>query len=49
VKTYLHSIKSNYATTPIIEAHGGEIWAKNNDEQKKPGATFSFTLPLAAT
>ena len=28
----------------IIEAHGGRIWAKNNDDGK--GATFSFSLPL---
>ena len=28
----------------IIEAHGGNIWAKNNVDGK--GATFSFTLPL---
>ena len=29
----------------IIEAHGGAIWAVRNDG---PGATFCFTLPLAA-
>ena len=28
----------------IIEAHGGKIWAKNNDDGK--GATFSFSLPI---
>src|SRR5215469_9319181 len=38
-----------YISKSIIEAHGSKIWAKNNNEQKKPGATFSFTLPLAAT
>ena len=27
----------------IVEAHGGTIWAQNNDG---PGATFAFTLPL---
>jgi two-component system sensor histidine kinase VicK len=36
-----------YISKNIVEAHGGKIWAKNND-QKKPGATFCFTLPLAA-
>jgi len=28
----------------IIEAHGGEIWAKNN---KLGGVTITFTLPLS--
>jgi two-component system, OmpR family, sensor histidine kinase VicK len=38
-----------YISKSIIEAHGGKIWGENNNEQKKPGATFFFTLPLAAT
>jgi two-component system sensor histidine kinase KdpD len=29
----------------IIEAHGGEIWAKNN---KSGGVTITFTLPLSS-
>jgi two-component system, OmpR family, sensor histidine kinase VicK len=29
----------------IIEAHGGKIWAENNEEGEK-GATFAFSLPL---
>ena len=33
-----------YICKGIIEAHGGNIWAKNNVDGK--GATFSFTLPL---
>ncbi|AIF84178.1 signal transduction histidine kinase [Candidatus Nitrososphaera evergladensis SR1] len=35
----------------IVEAHGGRIWAENNKDNKdgERGATFSFTLPLAAT
>ncbi|MER5175961.1 MAG: HAMP domain-containing sensor histidine kinase [Candidatus Nitrosocosmicus sp.] len=28
----------------IVEAHGGNIWGKNNNDDK--GATFSFSLPL---
>jgi len=28
----------------IVEAHGGRIWAENNEQQ---GATFRFTLPVA--
>jgi signal transduction histidine kinase len=35
---------SLYISKRIIEAHGGEIWAKNNDDGK--GATFGFSLPL---
>src|SRR6185312_15519249 len=34
-----------YICKGIIEAHGGRIWAKNNDDGK--GATFSFSLPLS--
>lgn len=30
----------------IIEAHGGNIWAKNNYDEQDKGATFSFSLPL---
>jgi signal transduction histidine kinase len=33
-----------YISKNIIEAHGGQIWAKNNDDGK--GATFTFSLPL---
>ncbi|MGN6560506.1 MAG: sensor histidine kinase, partial [Candidatus Nitrosocosmicus sp.] len=28
----------------IVEAHGGRIWGKNNEDTR--GATFSFSLPL---
>jgi signal transduction histidine kinase len=30
----------------IIEAHGGRIWAENNREGEKRGATFTFSLPF---
>jgi signal transduction histidine kinase len=28
----------------IIEAHGGQLWAENNNDR---GAAFRFTLPIA--
>jgi signal transduction histidine kinase len=34
-----------YVSKSIVEAHGGKIWAENNNDGK--GATFTFTLPLA--
>jgi signal transduction histidine kinase len=33
-----------YISKSIVEAHGGKIWAKNNEEDK--GATFAFSVPL---
>ena len=35
-----------YISKNIIEAHGGKIWAQNNNGQGKHGAAFSFSLPL---
>jgi two-component system, OmpR family, sensor histidine kinase VicK len=35
-----------YISKNIIEAHGGKIWAQNNNGRGKSGATFSFSLPL---
>jgi signal transduction histidine kinase len=35
-----------FLSRSILEAHGGKIWAKNNNDEK--GSTFTFTLPLAA-
>jgi two-component system, OmpR family, sensor histidine kinase VicK len=37
-----------YISKSIIEAHGGKIWAKNNNDEKRPGAMFRFTLPLGS-
>jgi nitrogen-specific signal transduction histidine kinase len=34
-----------YISKNIIEAHGGRIWAENNQDGK--GANFTFTLPLS--
>jgi signal transduction histidine kinase len=38
-----------YISKSIIEAHGGKIWAQNNNAHGKSGATFSFSLPLYLT
>jgi len=35
-----------YVSKKIIEAHGGRIWAKNNQDGK--GVTFGFSLPVQA-
>ena len=35
-----------FVSRNIVEAHGGRIWAENNDDGK--GATFSFVIPKAA-
>ena len=37
-------IRNYELSKSIIEAHGGKIWAENNNEEK--GATFSFSLPI---
>ncbi|MGN6614701.1 MAG: sensor histidine kinase, partial [Candidatus Nitrosocosmicus sp.] len=33
-----------YISKNIVEAHGGRIWANNNEDKK--GATFSFSIPV---
>jgi two-component system, OmpR family, sensor histidine kinase VicK len=35
-----------FISKSIVEAHGGKIWAENNKDGQ--GATFTFTLPMAA-
>ena len=37
-----------YISKNIVEAHGGRIWAKNNNDNNdnKEGATLAFSLPI---
>ena len=36
-----------YLSRKIVEAHGGRIWAENNNNKDgEKGATFRFSLPL---
>ncbi len=35
-----------YISKNIVEAHGGKIWAENNNNNGNHGAIFYFTLPL---
>jgi signal transduction histidine kinase len=52
-KSPLHGIQMGtglglFISKSIIEAHGGKIWAKNNNNgfDGTEGATFYFTLPI---
>ena len=37
-----------FISKSIVEAHGGKIWAENNNNRSDgtEGATFYFTLPI---
>ena len=37
-----------FICTSVIEAHGGKIWAENNDSNGGKGATFTFTMPISS-
>jgi len=52
-KSPLHGVQMGtglglFISKSIIEAHGGKIWAENNNNgfDGKEGATFYFTLPI---
>jgi signal transduction histidine kinase len=46
-KSYQGTGLGLYICKSIVEAHGGRIWAENNNVQTERGATVTFTLPVA--
>ena len=43
-KSYQGTGLGLYISKGIVEAHGGKIWAENNEDGK--GATFTFSVPI---
>jgi signal transduction histidine kinase len=52
-KSYQGTGLGLFISKSIIEAHGGKMWAENNNDGdhdiKHKGATFYFTLPVVDT
>jgi signal transduction histidine kinase len=49
-KSYQGTGLGLFISKSIIQAHGGKIWAENNNDNKdgkRGGATFSFSLPIS--
>ena len=46
-KSYQGTGLGLYICKSIVEAHGGRIWAENNNVHNERGATITFTLPAA--
>ena len=36
-----------FISRSIVDAHAGKIWAENNTEDGKKGATFTFSIALS--
>jgi signal transduction histidine kinase len=47
-KSYQGTGLGLYICKSIVEAHGGRIWAENNNINSGRGATITFTLPLTS-